>query len=229
MIIIEKEVLDYEKNNIKYYINIPKLCYEENNDKNFLKNEMIESINQFISEDIFIFIDMIEDDYNISKNEYTYINSLTEFQVAYVSKNIISLSVEFSQLRGLSDISYTKAYNYDFNLRKELSLKDFFKNNVDFIELLKRYILIQINNFFDEIYRYDENFIYNFMEDDIVLEEDNIFYFTHEFLIFPFSSCEIHENIVHLNFVLISIYRLAQIVGCINLLDSVLVLCYKSK
>ena len=69
---------------------------------------MIESINQFISEDIFIFIDMIEDDYNISKNEYTYINSLTEFQVAYVSKNIISLSVEFSQLRGLSDISYTK-------------------------------------------------------------------------------------------------------------------------
>ena len=188
MIIIEKEVLDYEKNNIKYYINIPKLCYEENNDKNFLKNEMIESINQFISEDIFIFIDMIEDDYNISKNEYTYINSLTEFQVAYVSKNIISLSVEFSQLRGLSDISYTKAYNYDFNLRKELSLKDFFKNNVDFIELLKRYILIQINNFFDEIYRYDENFIYNFMEDDIVLEEDNIFYFTHEFLIFPFSE-----------------------------------------
>ena len=159
---------------------------------------MIESINQFISEDIFIFIDMIEDDYNISKNEYTYINSLTEFQVAYVSKNIISLSVEFSQLRGLSDISYTKAYNYDFNLRKELSLKDFFKNNVDFIELLKRYILIQINNFFDEIYRYDENFIYNFMEDDIVLEEDNIFYFTHEFLIFPFSSCEIHENIVNL-------------------------------
>ena len=159
MVIIEKEVLDYEKNNIKYYINIPKLCYEENNDKNFLKNEMIESINQFISEDIFIFIDMIEDDYNISKNEYTYINSLTEFQVAYVSKNI----------------------------RKELSLKDFFKNNVDFIELLKRYILIQINNFFDEIYRYDENFIYNFMEDDIVLEEDNIFYFTHELLIFPFS------------------------------------------
>ena len=155
MVIIEKEVLDYEKNNIKYYINIPKLCYEENNDKNFLKNEMIESINQFISEDIFIFIDMIEDDYNISKNEYTYINSLTEFQVAYVSKNIISLSVEFSQLRGLSDISYTKAYNYDFNLRKELSLKDFFKNNVEFIELLKRYILIQINNFFDEIYRYD--------------------------------------------------------------------------
>ena len=150
MIIIEKEVLDYEKNNIKYYINIPKLCYEENNDKNFFKNEMIESINQFISEDIFIFIDMIEDDYNISKNEYTYINSLTEFQVAYVSKNIISLSVEFSQLRGLSDISYTKAYNYDFNLRKELSLKDFFKNNVDFIEL------------------------------------------------FPFSSCEIHENIVNL-------------------------------
>ena len=198
MVIIEKEVLDYEKNNIKYYINIPKLCYEENNDKNFLKNEMIESINQFISEDIFIFIDMIEDDYNISKNEYTYINSLTEFQVAYVSKNIISLSVEFSQLRGLSDISYIKAYNYDFNLRKELSLKDFFKNNVDFIELLKRYILIQINNFFDEIYRYDENFIYNFMEDDIVLEEDNIFYFTHEFLIFPFSSCEIHENIVNL-------------------------------
>ena len=39
----------------------------------------------------------------------------------------------------------------------------------------------------------------------------------------------IHENIIHLGFVSISIYRLVQIVGCINLLDSVLELCYTSK
>ena len=101
MIIIEKEVLDYEKNNIKYYINIPKLCYEENNDKNFLKNEMIESINQFISEDIFIFIDMIEDDYNISKKEWV----LDGATVIYGSASELRATLEY-------DFSEEKKFSY---------------------------------------------------------------------------------------------------------------------
>ena len=68
----------------------------------------------------------IDANYNLSKENDVFVNCLTEFQVGYVSKNIISLAVEYSQLSGFSDISYIKAYNYDFNLRKELSLKDLF-------------------------------------------------------------------------------------------------------
>ena len=86
MVVIAKELLQYEKDYIKYYINIPKIYYKEKNEEDYVKNEMIESINQVIFEDIMAFMDVIEDSYDISNEEHTHINTLTEFQVGYVSK-----------------------------------------------------------------------------------------------------------------------------------------------
>ena len=82
MIVVAKELLQYEKKYVNYYLNIPKLCYKE---KNIVKNEMIEDINSLIFEDIITFMNMMEDSYNNSiSKEYTLINSLTEFQVGYL-------------------------------------------------------------------------------------------------------------------------------------------------
>ena len=198
MIVIAKELLQYEKDYIKYYINIPKIYYKEKNEKDYLKNEMIESINQVIFEDIMAFMDVVEDSYNVSNEEHIHINSLTEFQVGYVSKDIISLAIEFSQLAGFYDISYLKGYNYDFKLKKEIVLKDLFKENVDYIKVLKKYIIIQIKTLFMEFGGYVEDYLHYICEDSICLDEENIFYFTHEYLILPFSSCEIDENILNL-------------------------------
>ena len=195
---IAKELLQYEKEYIRYYINIPKLYYNENSEKDIIKNEMKESVNQLIVDDILMFMEMIEYNYNLSKENDVFVNCLTEFQVGYVSKNIISLAVEYSQLSGFSDISYIKAYNYDFNLRKELSLKDLFRCDVNFTKLLRKYINLQINNIFNEISMYEDDGIGHFMEDDIILDENNIFYFTDEYLILPFSSCELHKDLVNL-------------------------------
>ncbi len=199
MVVIAKELLQYEKDYIKYYINIPKIYYtEENNNKDYIKNEMIESINQLIFEDIMSFMDVVEDSYNISDVEHTHISTLTEFQVGYVSKDIISLAIEFSQLDGFYDISYLKGYNYDFRLKKEISLKELFRENVDYIKILKKYIIAQIKSLLIEFQNEGEDGKYYVSEDNICLEEDNIFYFTNEFLILSFSSCEISEELLNL-------------------------------
>lgn len=198
MVIIAKEILQYEKDNIKYYINIPKIYYKVKNDKTFVKNEMIESINQVIFEDIITFMDVVGNSYNVSQNNYTYISSLTEFQIGYDSKNIISLSIEFSQLDGFYDISYLKGYNYDLKLKKEIYLKDLFKEDLDYLKILKKYILIQYKILTTEIQEYLENLPNYICEDNVCLDEENNFYFTNEYLILPFSSCEIDEELLNL-------------------------------
>ena len=196
MVVIAKELLQYEKDYIKYYINIPKIYYKDEND--YAKNEMVESINQLIFEDIMAFMDVVKDSYDISSKDHIHINSLTEFQVGYVSRDIISLAIEFSKLEGFYDISYLKGYNYDFKLKKEITLNDLFKESVDYIKILKKYIIIQVKAFFMEFQGYGEERLNNISEDNICLDDENTFYFTPEYLILPFSSCEIDKEILNL-------------------------------
>lgn len=198
MVVIAKELLQYEKDYIKYYINFPKIYYKQDNDKDYIKNEMIESVNQIIFEDIMTFMDVVEDTYNVNSEEYTHINSITEFQVGYLSNDIISLAIEFSQLAGFYDISYLKGYNFDFKFKKNISLKHLFKENVDYIKILKKYILIQAKMLISELQKYNEDNLYKIVEDNVCLDEENIFYFTQEYLILPFSSCEIDKEILNL-------------------------------
>ena len=196
MVVIAKELLQYEKDYIKYYINIPKIYHKD--EKDYAKNEMVQSINQLIFEDIMAFMDVVKDSYDISSKEYIHINSLTEFQVGYVSRDIISLAIEFSQLAGFHDISYLKGYNYDFKLKKDITLNDLFKESVDYIKILKKYIIIQVKAFFMEFQSYREERLNNISEENICLDDENTFYFTPEYLILPFSSCEIDKDILNL-------------------------------
>ena len=198
MVVIAKELLQYEKDYIKYYINIPKLYYKESDENDYIKNEMIESINPVILDDIFNFMDVVDESYALSSNDYICINSITEFQIGYVSKNIVSLAIEFSQLEGFYDISYIKGYNYDFRLKREIYLKDLFKKNVDFIQILKRYVLSEVNKFFGDFQQSNYDDLDCMLEREICLDEENIFYFTNEYLILPFSSCQIHEELLNL-------------------------------
>ncbi|WP_455540077.1 hypothetical protein [Terrisporobacter sp.] len=193
MIVIARELLQYEKKYVNYYLNIPKLYSKE---KDIMKNEMIQHINSLIFEDTMVFMDTIEDSYNNS--ECTHIKSLTEFQVGYVSKDIISIAVEFSQLIGFADISYIKGYNYDLELKREILLKDLFKKDTNYLYILKKYILIQIKIFLSEVQNCQIEDINCLVKDNIFLDEDNNFYFTDEFLILPFSSCEIDKEIFNL-------------------------------
>ncbi|MCC3869881.1 DUF3298 domain-containing protein [Terrisporobacter mayombei] len=198
MVVIAKELLQYEKDYIKYYINFPKIYYKQENDKDYIKNEMIESINELVFEDIMNFMGVVEDSYNISSEEFIHINSITEFQVGYASDNIMSLAIEFSQLAGFYDISYLKGYNYDFKLKKEIILKDLFRESVDYIKILKKYIWVQAKTLLAELQKNEDESLYHIVEDNICLDEENTFYFTSEYLVLPFSSCEIDQEILNL-------------------------------
>ena len=160
MIVVAKELLQYEKKYVNYYLNIPKLCYKE---KNIVKNEMIEDINSLIFEDIITFMNMMEDSYNNSiSKEYTLINSLTEFQVGYLSKDIISMAIEFSQLVGFSDISYIKVYNYDFKFNLSKGSRAFIVTD----EEIKKELIKVVNKIVN-------NIDCNFVSVDIVKTVDN--------------------------------------------------------
>ncbi len=172
MIVIGREFLSYDKDNIKYHINFPKLY----NDKDFIKDEMSELINKIIFEDIAIFLEIVEDSYsNIVENNML-INTLTEFDIGFQFKDIISIAIEYTQLSGILDISYLKGYNYDFNLKKEIKLKDLFKEEVSFEEILKEYISEQIIKIIGEInnlkgYNYDFNLKKEIKLKDLFKEE----------------------------------------------------------
>lgn len=194
MIVIGREFLSYDKDNIKYYINFPKLY----NDKDFIKDEMSELINKIIFEDIAIFLEIVEDSYsNIVENNML-INTLTEFDIGFQSKDIISIAIEYTQLSGILDISYLKGYNYDFNLKKEIKLKDLFKEEVSFEEILKEYISEQIIKIIGEINTQEEYGLDESIVNNIYIDENSIFYFNSEYLILSFSSCELSQNIMNL-------------------------------
>lgn len=194
MIVIGREFLSYDKDNIKYYINFPKLY----NDKDFIKDEMSELINKIIFEDIAMFLEIVEDSYsNIVENNML-INTLTEFDIGFQSKDIISIAIEYTQLSGILDISYLKGYNYDFNLKKEIKLKDLFKEEVSFEEILKEYISEQIIKIIGEINTQEEYGLDESIVNNIYIDENSIFYFNSEYLILSFSSCELSQNIMNL-------------------------------
>lgn len=194
MVIIESELLHYDKRNIRYYINFPKLCY----DKDSNKYEMIDLVNQIILEDIMIFFEVVEDSYSDMSENNILINSLTEFETGFNRNYMVSIAIEFSQLCGILDISYLKGYNYDLNLRKEIKLQDLFKENINFEEILKNYLSQQFEKLIKDVYisKYygvDKNNI-----DNICIDNESIFYFTNEYLILPFSSCELSKDIMNL-------------------------------
>ena len=125
MLIIENRIIEKEEKSVRYTLNYPviKLLNKENNFINF--------INKKIYEDVLCFKEVVqqilsEDESNIL------INLLTEYTVTFNENNIISIPIEFNQFIGLYNISYINSYNYDFNLEKEIKLKDIFDKGIDY-------------------------------------------------------------------------------------------------
>ena len=138
MIIISKEVLQYKKDNVNYYINFPKIYTRNETDES--KLSIVDRLNNIIFDDIIIFMEIMEDAYGDKSEKGTIINTLTEFNEGFNFYNVISIAMEFSQLIGCFDISYIKTYNYDIDLKREIKLKDLFKSEIDYLEILRKLI-----------------------------------------------------------------------------------------
>lgn len=190
MLIIENRIIEKEEKSVRYTLNYPiiKLLNKENNFINF--------INKKIYEDVLCFKEVVqqilsEDESNIL------INLLTEYTVTFNENNIISIPIEFNQFIGLYNISYINSYNYDFNLEKEIKLKDIFDKVIDYKKFLTDTIKLQLSRKLEccekEIEYELINLIYS-----IEIYEDQPFYLESDGLVICFSSYEMGNSITNI-------------------------------
>ena len=95
------------------------------------RENLFKEINKTIYEDIMIFKEVVTEEIKNSsyhKNSLSYIN--TEYEITKSTDKLLSLYIEFSQLIGLCNINYINTYNYDLNLKREITIDDIFINKI---------------------------------------------------------------------------------------------------
>lgn len=173
MLFIEDKKIKSENKLVGFYLSYPVI---EN------KSSFISKINDIIYKDIENFKELVTGTLNkpIIKSFDYKINALSEYKVNLNKNQIISISIDFSQLIGLYDITYVNSYNYDIDLNREIKLKDLFKKDEDYIDLINYFILKDIDEYLYDRFK--------------GICDDNTFYITKEYLVLCFSSYELDKN-----------------------------------
>ena len=184
MLIIENRIIEKEEKSVRYTLNYPviKLLNKENNFINFINKKCFKEVVQQI---------LSEDESNIL------INLLTEYTVTFNENNIISIPIEFNQFIGLYNISYINSYNYDFNLEKEIKLKDIFDKGIDYKKFLTDTIKLQLSKTLECCEKEIEDELINLIY-SIKIYEDQPFYLENEGLVICFSSYEMGNSITNI-------------------------------
>ena len=192
MLSIDRQIIEENNNLVRCSLNYPVIKEQE------CEGNIIQIINQLIYEDIISFKDVSNDECNnsiCSVSSYI-LNAISEYRITFNKNQIISIPIEFSQLRGLYDITYINSYNYDIALGKCITLNDIFDNDTSYIELINKKILNEINNALNE-YRYD------YYDGNREVEEIKFIYDTEDFyiedngIVICFSSYEASKDIPH--------------------------------
>ena len=190
MLIIENGIIEKEEKSVRYVLNYPiiKLLNKENNFMNF--------INKRIYEDVLCFKEVVQQ--ILSEDESNILtNLLTEYTVTFNENNIISIPIEFNQFIGLYNISYINSYNYDFNLEKEIKLKDIFDKVMDYKKFLTNTIRLQLSGRLEYCEKEIEDEIINLIH-SIEIYEDQPFYLESDGLVICFSSYEMGNSITNI-------------------------------
>ena len=173
MLFIEDKKIKSENKLVGFYLSYPVI---EN------KSSFISKINDIIYKDIENFKELVTGTLNkpIIKSFDYKINALSEYKVNLNKNQIISISIDFSQLIGLYDITYVNSYNYDIDLNREIKLKDLFKKDEDYIDIINYFILKEIDEYLYDKFK--------------GISDNNTFYITKEYLVICFSSYELDKN-----------------------------------
>ena len=190
MLIIEDRIIEKEEKSVRYILNYPiiKLSNKENDFMNF--------INKKIYEDVLCFKEVVQQVLSEEESD-TLINLLTEYTVTFNENNIISIPIEFNQFIGLYNISYINSYNYDFNLEKEIKLKDIFDELIDYKKFLNNIIKLQLSMKLEDCDKEIEEDLINLIY-SIEIYEDQAFYLESDGLIICFSSYEMGNSITNI-------------------------------
>ncbi len=194
MVNITGELIDKKVKNIRFFLNYPKIEVDNESDET---REFAKFVNQSILNEINIFEEVVIYTYQ-DENIIGNINVISEYNVAFNKGNIISVPMEFSQIIGLTDISYIYSYNYDFNLMKKINLEDLFKEDVDYEKIIQNYIMEEIYEILDTYTSHITYDMYELMMESIYICEDPIFYFNGRELVICISSFELTSEVCNL-------------------------------
>ncbi|WP_455543459.1 hypothetical protein [Intestinibacter sp.] len=194
MVNITGELIDKKVKNIRFFLNYPKIEVDNESDET---REFAKFVNQSILNEINIFEEVVIYTYQ-DENIIGNINVISEYNVAFNKGNIISVPMEFSQIIGLTDISYIYSYNYDFNLMKKINLEDLFKEDVDYEKIIQNYIMEEIYEILDTYTSHITYNMYELMMESIYICEDPIFYFNGRELVICISSFELTSEVCNL-------------------------------
>ena len=154
-------------------------------------NNYINYINTKIQEDVICFKEVIKE-ILIEEKSNIPLNLKSTYKITFNKNNIISIPMEFTQFIEQYNINYINTYNYDFNLEKEIKIKDIFNEILDYKTFLSNLIKIQITLMLEDssnkqdINEYDLiNMIFN-----LEIYEDQAFYLEDDGLVICLSSYE---------------------------------------
>ena len=194
MINIAGKLISNKVNNIRFFLNYPKIDIEEEKDH---VQKFVELVNKSIKNEVDIFEEIVINTY-FEENIIGNVNAISEFQIAFNRGNIISMPMEFTQIIGLTDISHIYSYNYDFNLMKKITLNDIFKQDIDFEKIIESYVMEEIYEILDN-YKSNKTYgVYELMMEAIYICDDPVFYFNGRELVICISSFELTSQVDNL-------------------------------
>ena len=194
MINIAGKLISNKVNNIRFFLNYPKIDIEEENDH---VQKFVELVNKSIKNEVDIFEEIVINTY-FEENIIGNVNAISEFQIAFNRGNIISMPMEFTQIIGLTDISHIYSYKYDFNLMKKITLNDIFKQDIDFEKIIESYVMEEIYEILDN-YKSNMTYgVYELMMEAIYICDDPVFYFNGRELVICISSFELTSQVDNL-------------------------------
>ena len=210
MINIAGKLISNKVNNIRFFLNYPKIDIEEENDH---VQKFVELVNKSIKNEVDIFEEIV-------------INTYFEENI------IISMPMEFTQIIGLTDISHIYSYNYDFNLMKKITLNDIFKQDIDFEKIIESYVMEEIYEILDN-YKSNMTYgVYELMMEAIYICDDPVFYFNGRELVICISSFELTSQVDNLIEFPISFKKIKNILSDYALrniyLYQILIYCVKN-
>lgn len=147
-----------------------------------VSSNILKSLNSTIKSDVYTFKDgMMEEEieFNASIQEKNTFRVFTYFATTFNKNNVLSTILNLmTSVKNYGRV-YDQINNYNLDLLtgKTLLLKDIFKNDVDYIEVVTKYVNYKINQNKDLFY------------EDVVIEipEDQAFYLTNEGIVIYFD------------------------------------------
>ncbi|RDY23177.1 DUF3298/DUF4163 domain-containing protein [Romboutsia maritimum] len=164
-----KQESEFFKSDIKYpYLKIK----EEYINNNKVNKKHIENINKQIENYIIKFNNKIKKEAKeyqelyetkFSKSDEDYVKYqyelISDFKVTYNKNNLISIPITtYAFMGGAHGMTYLKSFNYDLSTGKEIKLKDVFKEDVNYKEIVNSFVKKEIEKSEDIYFGEKEGF-----------------------------------------------------------------------